>query len=136
MPIHLVRPESLSGVEPYAHAAVVPAGALVLTAGSCPLDADGAVTPPGDLRGQAELVMDNLVATLAAAGANLTDVAKTTVYVATSDRDDLVAAWEVVHARFGDHEPPSTLLAVPVLGYPGQLVEVEAVASPAAPGPG
>ena len=64
-----------------------------------------------------------------AAGAGLDDVVKTTVYVASSDRSDLVAAWEVVHRHFGEHEPPSTLLGVTVLGYPDQLVEVEAVAA-------
>ena len=58
----------------------------------------------------------------------LGDVLKTTVYVASSDRADLVAAWNVVRAAFGDHDPPSTLLGVAVLGYPEQLVEVEAVA--------
>ena len=50
------------------------------------------------------------------------------MYVASSDRADLVAAWEVVRAVFGDHDAPSTLLGVAVLGYPDQLVEVEAVA--------
>ena len=74
--------------------------------------------------------MANLVAALRAAGASLTDVAKTTVYVATTTRADLVTAWEVVHRWFGAHDAPSTLLGVTVLGYPDQLVEVEAVAVP------
>jgi hypothetical protein len=34
----------------------------------------------------------------------------------------------VVAAGFGDHDAPSTLLGVAVLGYSGQLVEIEAVA--------
>ena len=29
---------------------------------------------------------------------------------------------------FGEHDAPSTLLGVAVLGYPDQLVEIEAVA--------
>ena len=33
-----------------------------------------------------------------------------------------------VRGAFGDHDAPSTLLGVAVLGYPDQLVEVEAVA--------
>jgi hypothetical protein len=32
-----------------------------------------------------------------------------------------------VRAAFGDHDPPSTLLGVAMLGYPDQLVEIEAV---------
>jgi steroid Delta-isomerase len=47
----------------------------------------------GDVATQARQVMDNLVEALAAAGATLTGVLKTTVYVASSDRVDLVTAW-------------------------------------------
>jgi hypothetical protein len=46
----------------------------------------------------------------------------------TQRREDLVTAWHVVRERFGDHDAPSTLLGVAVLGYHDQLVEVEAVA--------
>ena len=134
MPVDLIRSTDLTAAAPYAYASVVTAGSLVFTAGACPLDADGRIGPPDDVAGQAARVMENLVTALAAAGASLTDVAKTTVYVATADRADLTAAWEVVRAAFGDHDAPSTLLAVPVLGWPGQLVEVEAVAAvPSAP---
>jgi hypothetical protein len=40
----------------------------------------------------------------------------------------------VVEERFGTDGPPSTLLGVTMLGYPGQLVEVEAVALRPHPG--
>ena len=43
-------------------------------------------------------------------------------------RVELLRAWDVVREAFGDHDAPSTPLGVTVLGYPGQLVEVEAVA--------
>lgn len=124
--VELVRAPALTGDVPYAYAAVV--GDLVLTAGACPLDDAGEVVSPGDVAAQAERVMANLRTALAAAGCTLDDVARTTVYVASSDRADLVAGWQVVRAAFGDHDPPSTLLGVAVLGYPDQLVEVEAVA--------
>jgi enamine deaminase RidA (YjgF/YER057c/UK114 family) len=128
--IELVRSQDLSDRAPYAYAAVAHgATRLVFTAGACPLDADGSTVAAGDVAGQAEQVMANLEAALRAAGAGLDDVVKTTVYVATQRREDLVAAWEVVSRRFGDHDAPSTLLGVTVLGYPDQLVEVEAVAA-------
>jgi enamine deaminase RidA (YjgF/YER057c/UK114 family) len=73
--------------------------------------------------------MANLDVALVAAGARLVDVVKTTVYVASDDRADLVNVWEVVRHAFGDHDPPSTLLGVSVLGYRDQLVEIEAVAA-------
>ena len=126
--IEFVRPATLADTAPYAYAAVTDPGRMVFTAGACPLDADGATVAVGDVAGQARQVMDNLVAALQGAGATLTDVLKTTVYVATADRRDLVAAWDVVRAAFGGHDAPSTLLGVTVLGFPDQLVEVEAVA--------
>ena len=127
MPVELVRASALTDSAPYAYAAVV--GDLVLTAGACPLDDTGAVVCLGDVGGQARRVMENLVVALAAAGCSLADVAKSTVYVASADRADLVTAWQVVRAAFGDHDAPSTLLGVTALGYPDQLVEVEAVAA-------
>jgi enamine deaminase RidA (YjgF/YER057c/UK114 family) len=68
----------------------------------------------GDVAAQAETVMANLRSALQSAGARLEDVVKTTVYVASGDRSDLVAAWRVVHRNFGSHEPPSTLLGVAI----------------------
>jgi enamine deaminase RidA (YjgF/YER057c/UK114 family) len=128
--VTLVRADELTDAAPYAYAAVPPTGArLVFTAGACPLDEAGATVAPGDVTAQAEQVMANLRAALRAAGADLDDVVKSTVYVATQRREDLVAAWDVVRRHFGDHDAPSTLLGVAVLGYPDQLVEVEAVAA-------
>ena len=77
---------------------------------------------------QAELESQPEQTAKAAPVATLADVLKTTVFVASADRADLVAAWDVVSAAFGEHDAPSTLLGVAVLGYPGQLVEIEAVA--------
>jgi enamine deaminase RidA (YjgF/YER057c/UK114 family) len=128
MTLELVAPPALAGTVPYAYAAVTDPGRMVFTAGACPLDADGAVVSVGDVAGQARQVMANLSTALEAAGAGLSDVLKTTVFVATADRADLVAAWDVVRAAFADHAAPSTLVGVTLLGYPGQLVEVEAVA--------
>jgi len=128
--VTLVRAGELTDTAPYAYAALPPAGSrLVFTAGACPLDEEGATVAPGDVAAQAEQVMANLRTALRAAGADLDDVVKSTVYVASHRREDLVAAWDVVRRHFGDHDAPSTLLGVAILGYPDQLVEVEAVAA-------
>ena len=82
----------------------------------------------GDVRVQAAQAVANLAGALGESGADLTGVLKTTVFVASDDRSDLVAAWAVVRAGFGEHDAPSTLLGVAALGYPGQLVEIEAIA--------
>jgi len=128
-PIRLVRSDELTDNAPYAYAAITPPGArLVFTAGACPLNAAGETVAPGDVAAQAEQVMDNLRLALRAAGAELHDVVKTTVYVASQHEKVLSTTWEVVRRHFGEHDAPSTLLGVSVLGYHDQLVEVEAVA--------
>jgi enamine deaminase RidA (YjgF/YER057c/UK114 family) len=128
--VRLVRSGTLSDVAEYAYAAVVDPGArLVLAAGACPLDDDGNTVGRGDYAAQARQMMRNLEIALRDAGAGLSDVVRTTVYVASSAQPDLGAAWAVVRDCFGDHEPPSTLLGVTVLGYTDQLVEIDAVAA-------
>jgi enamine deaminase RidA (YjgF/YER057c/UK114 family) len=126
--IEFVRPAGLAPSAPYAYAAVTEPGRMTFTAGACPLDADGTTVAVGDVAGQTRQAMANLLVALDGAGAGLTDVLKTTVYVATTQRSDLVAAWDVVREAMGDHDAPSTLVGVTVLGYPDQLVEVEAIA--------
>ncbi|MCU1613717.1 MAG: Endoribonuclease [Frankiales bacterium] len=129
-PVRLIRSEDLAAQVGYAYAAVTGAASrLVVTAGACPLDRGGATVAVGDVAGQAEQVMANLRTALQAAGADMSDVLKTTVYVATQRQEDLLAAWKVLRRHFGDHDVPSTLLGVSVLGYRNQLVEVEAIAA-------
>lgn len=128
--VTLVRSRELSDVAEYAYAAIVAADArLIFLAGSCPLDADGRTVAPGDHAAQAARCVENLVVALAAAGATLEDVVSTRVLVASTRQADLVSAWNVVRDAFGDHDVPSTLLGVTVLGYDDQLVEIEAVAA-------
>lgn len=127
--VRLIRSASLADA-PYAYAATAPAGArLIFLAGSCPLDAEGTVVSRGDHAAQAAECIVNLRIALSASGATLDDVISTRVLVASSERDHLVAAWDVVAEAFGTHDVPSTLLGVTVLGYPGQLVEIEAIAA-------
>lgn len=128
--VTLIRSASLSDAAEYAYAATAPADArLIFLAGACPLNADGTTAAAGDVAGQAAKAIENLRTALADAGATLHDVISTRVLVASSARADLVAAWEVVRDAFGEHDVPSTLLGVTVLGYDAQLVEVEAVAA-------
>ena len=112
----------------YAHVAVASGSRLVTTAGAVPLDAEGSLVGAGDVRRQAEQTIENLLRQLAAAGVPADDVMKTTVYVASSDRADLLAAWDVVQGS-PITAAASTLLGVALLGYDGQLVEIEAIAA-------
>ena len=128
MAVNLIRSTRLFPGVPYAYAASASEGDLIFTAGACPLDEHGRVVAPGDVRAQTGQALRNLQAALEESGAAVRDVLKSTVYVASSERGDLVTAWEEVAGFFGGHDAPSTLLGVAVLGYPGQLVEIEAIA--------
>jgi enamine deaminase RidA (YjgF/YER057c/UK114 family) len=128
MAVNLIRSTRLFPGAPYAYAARASQGDLIFTAGACPLDEHGRVVAPGDVRTQTGQALRNLQAALEESGAAVRDVIKTTVYVASSDRGDLLTAWDEVAGFFGGHDAPSTLLGVAVLGYPGQLVEIEAIA--------
>lgn len=128
--VTLIRSSALSDAAPYAYAATAPAEArLVFLAGSCPLNNTGSTVGVGDYATQAAACIENMVTALRAAGAEITDVISTRVLVASTRQADLVTAWEVVRDAFGDHDVPSTLLGVTVLGYDDQLVEIEAVAA-------
>ena len=129
MPAQLIRCPELADTA-YAYAAVAgPGTRTVHLAGACPLDPDGETVAPGDVVAQTRQVMANLRVALAEAGAEVDDVVFVRVLVASSERSDLVAAWQTYSEDFGDHDPPATLQGVTVLGYPDQLVEIEAVAA-------
>jgi len=110
----------------YSHVAVA-SGRLVFAAGAVPLDSQGSVVGSGDRAAQMQQALANLRVQLDAGGARPADVVKTTVYVVATTMEELDVVWDVfTRSEFAG--APSTLLGVTVLGYPGQLVEVEAVA--------
>ncbi|WP_075979933.1 RidA family protein [Bacillus massilinigeriensis] len=127
--ISLIHSKKLPSVD-YAYASHVPAGMdIFFMAGACPLDSDGKVPSNNDFELQAKLCVENLKAALLEIGATLNDVVYTRVLAATSDQGDLVTTWSAVREEFGDHDVPSTLSGVTVLGYSNQLVEIEAIAA-------
>ncbi len=127
--MELIRSQSLSNSVQYAYAAVAPSGAqIVALAGACPLDGDGNIVG-ASFEAQTEMAFSNMLTALEDAGAELTDVLSTRLLVASSEQKDLWEAWSVFRASMGTHDAPSTLLGVTVLGYPGQLVEIETLAA-------
>ncbi|MDK2868496.1 MAG: hypothetical protein PWP38_2811 [Clostridiales bacterium] len=127
--ISLIHSNRLASVD-YAYASRIPSGMdLFFLAGSCPLNKDGEVPDQGDYALQAKLCVENLEEALKDCGATLKDVVYTRVLVASHHQSDLVTAWEAIRSEFGDHDVPSTLSGVTILGYTNQLVELEAVAA-------
>ena len=107
----------------YSHAVV--AGGFVYVSGQLPVAKDGTRNPKLPLAEQSRLVLDNVRAALAAAGAGLEDVVKVTVYLASID------GWSEFNAAyaemFGAHRPARAVVPVGPLHY-GFGVEVDAVA--------
>ena len=125
--IERINAPGLSDPPGYSHAVVASGERLVVTAGAVPLGADGNLVGHGDYVAQTRQVVDNLELALRAAGARGEDVLKTTVYVVTGDSADLAAVWRVIQES-EMAAAASTLLGISLLGYEGQLVEVEAIA--------
>jgi len=110
-------------IGPYSQAIV--AGGFVFTAGQVALDPRTAELVGRTTAEQTEQVMKNLTAVLAAAGATLGDVVKTTVYLA--DMADFAAMNEVYAKHFGAHKPARS--TVQAAGLPkGARVEIDVVA--------
>ena len=101
-------------------------GDVVFTAGQIPLTPDGELQADAPIAEQTELALSNLEAVLAAAGAELRDVLKVTVFLA--DIDDFDEMNET-YATYFDDEPPARS-AVEAGALPkGVDIEVEAIAS-------
>jgi len=112
-----------AAIGPYSQA--VKAGNILFCSGQIPLDPTSGEIVQGDIVAQAERVMENIIAMLAAAGAELTNVAKTTIYL--SDMGDFVAVNEVYGRYFSQHKPARSTVAVK--GLPrGALLEIEVTA--------
>ncbi|MGN9161912.1 RidA family protein [Clostridium sulfidigenes] len=127
--ISLIHSTNLASVD-YAYAGRIPSGMDILfLAGACPINRDGEVPNLSDYELQAKLCVENLKEALKDCGATLEDVVYTRVLVASQNQSDLVTAWETIRKEFGNHDVPSTLFGVSVLGYTNQLVEIEAVAA-------
>ncbi|MFS0777484.1 RidA family protein [Neobacillus sp. 3P2-tot-E-2] len=127
--ISLIHSNHLAQVD-YAYASRVPAGMdLLFLAGACPLTKEGIVPASSDYEIQANLCVENLKAALKECGATLEDIVYTRILVASQNRADLVTTWQTIRREFGNHDVPSTLSGVTILGYTNQLVEIEAVAA-------
>lgn len=122
--LHPVKTDKAPGaIGPYSQAVVV--DGWVFCSGQIPLDPDSGELVTGDIGAQTDLVLKNLSAVLAAAGASLDRVVKTTVFLA--DMGDFVGMNEVYSRYFGDHRPARAAVAVRTL--PKNVdVEIEAIA--------
>lgn len=110
----------------YSHVVMTDAPVTIYLAGQVPRDKDGNNVGKGDMRAQIRQVGANLKAALAAAGATLADVVKTTTYV--TDVEEFFRHSDMRAEIFGDPPPTSTTIVVKALAHPDFMLEIEAIA--------
>ena len=122
--MHVIQtPNAPAAIGPYSQAMVV--GDLLFTSGQIPLRADGTLND-GDIIVQTTQVLANLKAVIEAAGADLSKVVKTTVFL--KNLDDFVPMNKVYADAFGSHTPARSTVQVAKLPR-DVLVEIEAIVS-------
>jgi 2-iminobutanoate/2-iminopropanoate deaminase len=110
-------------IGPYSQAIV--AGNLIFTSGQIPLDPATQQMVEGDVRVQAERVMENLAGVLKAAGVGFAQVVKSTIFLA--DLGDFAVVNEVYGKRFPSNPPARSTVQVAALPK-GARVEIELIA--------
>jgi 2-iminobutanoate/2-iminopropanoate deaminase len=107
-----------------AYSQAIVAGGFVFCSGTAGIDPATGVAPPG-IEAQTEQALRNLGAVLAAAGASLADLVKTTIFYA--DAEDF-GRLDAVYARHMPDPPPARSAPANVRLPRGLLVSIEAVA--------
>ena len=98
----------------------------VVVTGTTATDAEGNIVGVGDPITQTRQTLENIKNVLARAGAKLSDVIRTRMYV--TNIDDWEAIGRVHGQYFGDVMPATTMVEVSRLIHPDMLVEIEAEA--------
>ncbi len=111
-----------AAIGPYSQAMIT--GNLLFTSGQIPVDPATGEVAAGGIEAQAEQVMRNLAAVLAAAGTDFGRVVKTTCFLQSMDD---FAAFNAVYARYFVSLPARSCVAVARLPK-GVLCEVELIA--------
>jgi 2-iminobutanoate/2-iminopropanoate deaminase len=112
-----------AAIGPYSHA--VAAGGLLFCSGQVPLDPDSGELVGDSAAEQAERCLKNLEAVCAAAGAELANAVRLTVYM--TDLNEFAAVNEIYGSFFQHSEPPARV-ALQVAALPkGARVEIDAI---------
>ncbi|MCM2321895.1 MAG: RidA family protein [Oligoflexia bacterium] len=110
-------------IGPYSQA--IQAGGLLFCSGQIPLDPVTGQVPVTDIEGQTRRVLDNLREVVQAAGAGLSDVVKTTIFL--KSMSDFPKVNQVYASYFKEVPPARSTIEVARLPR-DVLVEIEAIA--------
>ncbi len=126
----IVNPTTLARPSGYSHGIVTRGGRLLFLAGQPGLDANGQVIASGDIAAQFAQAVANLKTVVQAAGGQLTDIVKLTIYVThkAAYQANLKPIGEVYRSFFGQYFPATTFVEVKELYDDAALVELDAIA--------
>lgn len=129
MKIEFINPPELGPTFGWTHVVASTGGKTIYISGQTAIDGQGQIVGKGDLKAQAEQAWENVRIALAAAGATMQDLVKTTLFVVNFKPEQLPVLREV-RGRYvsADKPPASTLIGVTALAVPEWLIEIEAVA--------
>ena len=131
--ISAVRPATLPKPAGFSYGYEVKSGRLVFVAGQVAVGADGRIVGRDDLVAQFRQTCANIQAVLAAAGGEMNDLVKLTIYVldVPDYKRHLKAIGDVYREYFGRHFPAMTLVGARDLfdAADGALIEIEGVAA-------
>jgi enamine deaminase RidA (YjgF/YER057c/UK114 family) len=131
--ITAVLPRTLPKPQGFSYGFEVKHGRLVFIAGQVARDANNQVVGKGDLAAQFRQVCANIQAVMNAAGGEMTDIVKLTIYVLDVDdyKQRLREVGAVYREYFGKHFPAMTLVGARDLfdAADGCLIEIEGVAA-------
>jgi 2-iminobutanoate/2-iminopropanoate deaminase len=113
-----------AAIGPYSQAVI--AGSTLYTSGQIALNPATGQLVDGDVRAQAAQVMRNLQAVVEAAGYAMSDVVKTTIFLASMD--DFATVNEIYGAAFSGEPPARSTVQAAQLPR-GALVEIDAIAA-------
>lgn len=125
-PISRMNPSSLpdAGAAGYSQITIAEPGRLAFISGQVAWGANGEPTP-STLSGQAEMVVNNARAALAAVGATPQDLVMVRVYLTDLTNERLDELWPHVHALFDGAKPSLTGIGVAALAAPDLQLEIE-----------
>ncbi|WP_370645362.1 RidA family protein [Corallococcus sp. EGB] len=112
-------------IGPYSQAVQVDAGKMTFLSGQIPLDPKTMELVPGDVVAQAEQVMKNLKAVLAASGLDFSHVVRCTIFL--TNLGDFAKVNEVYARAFPGTPPARATVQVSALPR-GSQVEIDAIA--------
>lgn len=101
------------------------AGNMLFVAGIVAMDVSGNIVGDGDIKAQTRQVLESIKELVGSAGATLSDVTKTTVYL--TDFGNYAGMNEVYREYFAEAPPARATVKVELLN-PRFLVEIDAIA--------